>query len=266
MFLNPTENSQRFSGLADIYNQARPSLPEYPLHILTRYLEHKPRLVVDIGCGTGLSTSAWQDYAEKVIGIEPNDDMLRVAKKLENDKVSFIHAYSHATNLAAESADMVVCSQSFHWMEPKTTLAEIQRILRPKGLFAALDYDWPPVCRWPVEKAGSELTALTKQIEKEHTEGKPGILRWDKSNHLDNLRASKLFRYTRELVFANTITCRTDRLYTLALSQSGMQFVLNHCPERIEAKLAEYKDLLDHTYGEHPFEADFCYRMRIGIK
>lgn len=91
-------------------------------------------------------------------------------------------------------------------------------------------------------------------------------MRWQKSNHLDNLRASKLFCYTRELVFANTITCSADRLYALALSQSGMQFVLKHCPERIEAKLAEYRDLLNHTYGSQPFEADFCYRMRIGIK
>ena len=260
------ENSSRFLGFADIYNNARPSVPEYPIQILTRYLQHKPQTVVDIGCGTGLSTSVWQNQCDKVIGIEPNEDMLRVASRLNNDKVSFVRAYSRETNLPSESVDIVVCSQSFHWMEPTATLFEIHRILKPGGIFAAIDYDWPPVFNWSIEKAYIELNTLINQIEKEHAVERASTTRWDKAKHLDNIRATKLFRFAREIVFANTEACTAERLYAMALSQSGLQYALKHCPEQIKPKLAEYKKLLDSTYAQDSFEADFCYRMRVGIK
>jgi SAM-dependent methyltransferase len=38
---------------------------------------------------------------------------------------------------------LVTCSQSLHWMEPEPTFAEVARILRRGGVFAAYDYDWP---------------------------------------------------------------------------------------------------------------------------
>ncbi len=48
---------------------------------------------------------------------------------------------------------IVTCSQSFHWMEPHSTLAEIARILRPGGVFSAYDYQWPPTVHWQAETA-----------------------------------------------------------------------------------------------------------------
>jgi SAM-dependent methyltransferase len=42
-------------------------------------------------------------------------------------------------------------------MEPEPTLAEAARILRPGGIFAAYDYDWPPIVHWQVEAAFEEL-------------------------------------------------------------------------------------------------------------
>ena len=37
----------------------------------------------------------------------------------------------------------MTCAQSLHHVEPEGTLAEIGRILRVGGVFAAYDYDWP---------------------------------------------------------------------------------------------------------------------------
>ena len=39
----------------------------------------------------------------------------------------------------------MVAVQAMHWMEPTTTHAEVARILRPGGVFAIVDADWPPV-------------------------------------------------------------------------------------------------------------------------
>ncbi len=48
------KNRVRFLGFVDVYDQARPEMPEYPIRIITNYLNKKADLVVDLGCGSGL--------------------------------------------------------------------------------------------------------------------------------------------------------------------------------------------------------------------
>ncbi len=72
-------NSDRFLGFADIYDNARPKSPEKVKEILLRYLVGKsPSVVVDLGCGTGLSTIIWSDISNKVIDVEPSNDMIKL--------------------------------------------------------------------------------------------------------------------------------------------------------------------------------------------
>lgn len=62
---NKQNNADRFSGFADIYENARPKVPRYPVDVICRYLGETPRLVVDMGCGTGLSSEVWQGGQRK---------------------------------------------------------------------------------------------------------------------------------------------------------------------------------------------------------
>lgn len=43
--------------------------------------------------------------------------------------VRYISGFSDKTGLEDNSVDIVTCSQSFHWMNPETTLNEVSRIL-----------------------------------------------------------------------------------------------------------------------------------------
>lgn len=43
------------------YTTARPKMPTYPVKIIKRYLGRTPETVVDHGCGTSLSTLAFDD-------------------------------------------------------------------------------------------------------------------------------------------------------------------------------------------------------------
>ncbi|WP_253205459.1 hypothetical protein [Clostridium estertheticum] len=61
-------NADRFMGFADVYNNARPKCPEKVKEIILKYLNSDPTLVVDLGCGTGLSTRIWSEVSNKVIG------------------------------------------------------------------------------------------------------------------------------------------------------------------------------------------------------
>lgn len=198
-------------------------MPLYPVEIISRYLGRKPETVVDPGCGTGLSSLVWQNWCKKVIGIEPGDEMLAIARRKETAHMVFRQGYSSATDLPDCSVDAVVCSQSFHWMEPRSALHEVDRILKPDGIFATVDCDWPPASEWRVEKAYTELFEKVSQIEKTDDSVKTSFVRWDKMEHLKHIRQSGYFRHAREIVFSNREKCNGERLIGMAKSQGGFK-------------------------------------------
>lgn len=149
MSISPTDftgNIERFSGFADLYDKYRPEPPAILGSILMRLAQTPfPQLVVDLGCGTGLSTRYWADKAQQVIGIEPTADMRHQAKaQTVAQNISYREGFSHQTGLPDDCVEIVTCSQALHWMEPQATFQEAARILRSGGVFAACDYDWPP--------------------------------------------------------------------------------------------------------------------------
>ena len=77
--------------------------------------------------------------------------MLWLTRSNVADNVTYISAFSDNTGLDNCCADVITCSQSFHWMNPETTISEVSRILKKGGVFAVYDYDWPPVCDWKAE-------------------------------------------------------------------------------------------------------------------
>lgn len=259
-------NAERFTGFADVYENARPSLPTYPVRIIKKYIGNDIKRVVDLGCGTGLSTTIWRDNCEQIIGIEPSLDMINVAKSKQSRNISFMKAYSHDTGLEENSVDVVVCSQSFHWMEPSSTLREINRILKYGGVFATIDCDWPPVLNWEADKAYNVLYDKVRQIESEIPEIKDKFVRYSKEKHLKNISDSGYFRYSREILFSNTETCTRKRFINIILSQGSLQGILKHRPELIENDIKNFKSIINECCDDGEFEIDFSYRMRIGVK
>src|SRR3954452_6882329 len=88
-------------GFADRYEQYRPQPPLALVGLLSQYAGMvRPRVVVDLGSGTGLSTLLWAGHADEVVGIEPNPEMhlvasARVAAHRLADTMRAIEAYSH---------------------------------------------------------------------------------------------------------------------------------------------------------------------------
>jgi predicted TPR repeat methyltransferase len=101
------------AGFAARYDRFRPRPPRELLDLLCRYARTpRPRLVVDLGCGTGLSTRAWSGLAVRIAGIEPNAAMLAAAEPA--DGVEYREAFAGATGIGAGAADVVTCAQSLH--------------------------------------------------------------------------------------------------------------------------------------------------------
>jgi SAM-dependent methyltransferase len=198
-----TDSSEIWTGVAGAYDRARPSPPPALLDLLTRLIRTpRPALVVDLGSGTGLSAALWGERADRVIGIEPNADMRREAvRKLgrhsDAARVEYRAGVAEETGLPDECADIVTAAQAFHWMEPTATLAEIGRMLRPGGIFAAYDYDWPPAIHWELDRVTLEISERLVALMRER--GLASNLKiWPKDRHLERMRESGRFRFTRE--------------------------------------------------------------------
>jgi SAM-dependent methyltransferase len=245
------------------YDVNRPSPPAALLDVLCLEARvERPSLVVDLGSGTGLSTRAWAERADVVVGVEASDEMRgRAEQATSAPNVRYVQGYAQETGLPAGEADIVTCSQSFHWMESEPTLAEAARLLRPGGVFAAYDYDWPPVCDWEVEQAFSELVRRVGKAR-----GIPKKLRYDKSEHLDRIEASGQFRFVREVVLHSREGGGAKRIVGMALSLGPLAVLLEDGKSEEELGLARLRETAARAFGDREVEFLLGYRIRLGVK
>jgi SAM-dependent methyltransferase len=137
---NPTG---RFTGLARLYARCRPGYPPSALdHIIARCGLGPPSLLVDVGCGTGISSRLFAERGIRVLGIEPNADMRARAEAEAAPPGSPVPSYAdgraEATGLPDGVGNAVLAAQAFHWFDPGPTLAEFHRILKPDGWVALM--------------------------------------------------------------------------------------------------------------------------------
>lgn len=129
-------STERFTGLANLYARCRPSYPLAAVdHIVQRCGLQPGMVLVDVGCGTGISSRLMGERGLRVIGVEPNSDMRRQAEADSFGAGGPVYREGKAeqTGLPDASADAVLAAQAFHWFEHDAALAEFHRILRPGG-------------------------------------------------------------------------------------------------------------------------------------
>ncbi len=268
-------NAERFSGFADLYDMARPTPPRLVADLLLSYLEVDPTsrpagpVVVDVGCGTGLSTLIWHDRAALATGVDPSADMLALAaekaRKLGTDRVRFVSGDSTHLPFDNVSTDIITCSQSFHWMEPRASLSEFHRVLVPGGVFAALDCDWPPSIGREAEQLYESLLAAAERIALE----RPWLSasrKWPKEKHLRNMRASGLFRFSKEVVFHNIEQCDAGRFIAIAVSQGQVQSLLKVGVTENELALSAFREGIRGCLGATVRTLYVSYRMQLAVK
>ena len=259
-------NLTRFSGFADTYDAHRPTPHPVIIDILTQLAKSPHPTVIDIGCGTGLSTRLWAARAATVIGIEPNTDMRHLAQETTDEaNIAFHDGLSTATGLPAACADIVTCSQSLHWMEPEPTFAEVARILRVGGVFAAIDCDWPPTIGWEIETAYRDCMSRVGDLE-QRREVSVNVRKWAKEEHLGRMTSSGRFRFIKELLVHQVETGDAVRLVGLVRSQGGVAALLKHGLSEEEIGLTNLRLAAEKWIGDQPKPWYFSYRVRVGIR
>jgi SAM-dependent methyltransferase len=217
--------------------------------------------VVDLGAGTGLSTRAWADLAEEVVGVEPNDAMREYAEgasKLVN--VRYLSGSAYATGLAPGSVDIVTAAQSLQWMRRKDLFREVARILRTGGLFCAYNYF---VLQTPVWEAATAFDFVQKRkgelrlrLGLDEASASPPTLDW--------LTESGAFREARELVVHTVEEGDGDRLVGFALSEGSMKTLLEAGASEADVGLDRLRAAADRMPQPVPWWIG--YRVWLGRK
>jgi ubiquinone/menaquinone biosynthesis C-methylase UbiE len=138
--MNRVPITECFTGLSETYDRHRPG---YPVDAISAIVEGAtaPVIAADIGCGTGISVRLLANHVERVIGIDPNEDMLALAREksaARGNRMEFRKGTGENTGLADASVSVVLCAQSFHWFEAERALREFHRILIPSGRLALM--------------------------------------------------------------------------------------------------------------------------------
>jgi SAM-dependent methyltransferase len=123
-----------FGGIADEYDRLRPGPAPAALDWL---LPADPDVVVDLGAGTGLLTRALTGRARRLIGVEP-DERMRAILAARSPGVEVLAGRGEAIPLPDASADAVLVSSAWHWMDAGRAGSEVARILRDGGRFGIL--------------------------------------------------------------------------------------------------------------------------------
>jgi SAM-dependent methyltransferase len=204
----------RFSGLADIYARCRPTYPNAAIEAIMRRGAIGPQsLLVDVGCGTGISARLFAEHDVPVIGIEPNAEMrLRAERETVSAGMpapTYREGSAEATGLPDNVADAVLAAQAFHWFHPENALREFHRILKP-GSWAAL--------MWNERDEADPFTAAYGCVIRSTPEA--AAVELPRARAGEPLLVSPLFKNAERLVFANEQVLDEDGLLGRTFSAS----------------------------------------------
>jgi demethylmenaquinone methyltransferase / 2-methoxy-6-polyprenyl-1,4-benzoquinol methylase len=100
--------------------------------------------VLDVATGTGLVAAELLRQGFEVTGVDLSPEMLAVARRRFGDEVRLINASAEALPLASESFDHLTVTHVLRYVaDPRATLAELARVVRPGGFVALLEFGVP---------------------------------------------------------------------------------------------------------------------------
>ena len=113
--------------------------PEWPVEFVDRVIAEiglgREASVLDLGAGTGKLTRALVPRFARVVAVEPDDAMRAVLEEVVPGAES-LPGSAEAIPLGDDEVDAIFTGEAFHWFATTETLAELARVLRPRGRLA----------------------------------------------------------------------------------------------------------------------------------
>lgn len=159
----PTESHRRrdiaesFGAEAERYDRTRPSYPDEVIGRIARPGGH----VLDVGCGTGISSRQFQAAGCVVLGLDVDARMAARAhdRGLETEVGAF-----ETWDARGRTFDVVAAGQTWHWVDPVAGAAKAAGVLRPGGRLAVF---------WNAHRPPPEVAAAIFEVYRRVLPGSP---------------------------------------------------------------------------------------------
>ncbi|WP_178130233.1 class I SAM-dependent methyltransferase [Reyranella sp. CPCC 100927] len=139
----------RFKALAEVYAVGRPTYPRLLAQRVAELLDlDGTQDVLDLGTGPGFPALDFEPFARAVTGIDPEPEMLRVARRSAERAsvhINFVLGSSHDLSPAFGRFRLVTIGRAFHWMDRARTLQILDSLIEPGGGVALFSESYPPV-------------------------------------------------------------------------------------------------------------------------
>lgn len=120
------------------YNQYRPDYPEELFNIIKNKVQ-ETNSAWDCATGTGQALKGLAPIFTKIQATDISESQIENADHYEN--VEFSECNSEETSFKDNQFDLVTVAQALHWFATPKFFAEVQRVLKPDGIFAAWTYN-----------------------------------------------------------------------------------------------------------------------------
>ena len=228
------DNTQKFSGKADVYQKARPSYAQAMLDFIAQKWQiGNGSMVADIGSGTGILTRQLLGLGARVYAVEPNADMRAKAEELLGDNPNFVSVTGTAeqTGLPDHSFQLVTAASAFHWFDTERFKLECERILLPGA---------PVVLVWNKAELSAEINLGRERIFKKYCPNFKGFSGGQDEG--DKLKRFFFDGALQERRFPNPLSYDRQTFINRALSSS---YSLIETDPEFEAYLIELGELFD---------------------
>jgi SAM-dependent methyltransferase len=125
-----------FGSVAQAYELGRPGWPE---ELLDRVPVPAGSYVLDLAAGTGKLTRLLATR-HRVVSVEPDDEMRALIPG-----GAALPGSAEAIPLPDGAVDAVFVAEAFHWFDGAKALAEIERVLRPRGVLVLCFNFWDEI-------------------------------------------------------------------------------------------------------------------------
>ncbi|MDP4000679.1 MAG: class I SAM-dependent methyltransferase [bacterium] len=128
------KSSGEFGKLVKNYKTTRPGYPSKVIKDIYTLITSESPKILDLGCGTGISTRQLARKGSVVIGCDVDTDMLANASPGKHKNIEYVRGDAEKLPFKDQTFDAITMFTSFHWFTTKKAINEIKRVLKPSGI------------------------------------------------------------------------------------------------------------------------------------